>query len=103
MNPEKIKVVKDWPIPKNMKDIRRFLGFTNFYRSLIIGYGEIVGSFYALIKKDIIFIWEQKEEDMFTTFKRRVVEEPVIHNTDPEKPYKVDIDVSDFVRGAQLG
>ncbi len=103
MSPEKIKAVRDWFISKNVNDVRGFLGFTNFYRSLIIGYGEIAGSFYALIKKDIIFIWKQKEEDVFTTFKGRVAEELVIHDTDPEKPYEIDIDISDFVMGVQLG
>ncbi len=56
MNSEKIKAVRDWSISKNMKDVRGFLGFTNFYRSLITGYGEITGPLYALTKKDIIFI-----------------------------------------------
>ncbi len=80
-----------------MKDVRGFLDFTNFYRSLITGYEEITGSFYTLTKKDTIFIWEQKEEDIFITFKGKVVEEPVIHDTDLGKPYKVDIDISDFM------
>ncbi len=103
MSFEKIKTVKDWSISKNMKDVRGFLGFTNFYRSLITGYGEITGSFYILTKKDIIFIWEQKEKDVFITFKGRVVEESIIHDTDLEKPYEVHIDMSDLVIGIQLG
>ncbi len=80
-----------------MKDIKGFLGFTNFYRNLIIGYKEIAGLFYVLIKKDITFIWKQKEEDMFITFKGKIAEESIIYNTDPGKPYKVDIDISDFM------
>ncbi len=103
MSPEKIKTIKNWPISKNMKDIKGFLGFTNFYRNLITGYREIAGLFYVLTKKNIIFIWEQKEEDIFTTFKRRVAEEPVIYNIDLEKLYEIDIDISDFVIGIQLG
>ncbi len=102
MSLEKIKAVKNWSISKNVKDIRGFLGFINFYRNLITGYGKIVGPFYILTKKDIIFIWEQKEEDMFIIFKGRVAEEPVIYNTNPRKLYKVDIDMSDFIIGIQL-
>ncbi len=103
MSLEKIKTVKDWLTPKNVKDIRGFLDFINFYQSLITGYGEIVEPLYILTKKDIIFIWEQKEEDVFIAFKGRVVEESVIHNIDPEKLYEVDIDVLDFMIGVQLG
>ncbi len=40
---------------------------------------------------------------MFIVFKGRVVEESVIHDTDSGKPYEVDIDVSDFAMGVQLG
>ncbi len=102
MNPEKIKTIRNWSIPKNMKDIRGFLDFINFYRNLIIGYGEIVGPFYILTKKDITFIWEQKKEDVFITFKGKVVKEPVIYDANPEKPYEIDIDISDFVIEVQL-
>jgi hypothetical protein len=28
---EKVKVVKSWPVPRNIKDVQGFLGFTNFY------------------------------------------------------------------------
>ena len=35
MDPEKTKVVHDWPVPKNVKDIQSFLGFANFYRRFI--------------------------------------------------------------------
>ena len=31
MEEEKIKAIKDWPIPKNKKNIQQFLGFLNFY------------------------------------------------------------------------
>ena len=32
MEEEKIKAIRDWPIPKNKKNIQQFLGFLNFYR-----------------------------------------------------------------------
>ena len=32
MEEEKIKAIRDWPIPKNKKNVQQFLGFLNFYR-----------------------------------------------------------------------
>jgi len=29
---EKIKAVKEWKTPTKVKDVKSFLGFTNFYR-----------------------------------------------------------------------
>jgi hypothetical protein len=33
-DPSKIKAVKDWPIPRNVKEVRSFLGLTSYYRKL---------------------------------------------------------------------
>ncbi len=103
MSPEKIKIVRNWHMSKNMKEARGFLGFTNFYRSLIIGYREIIGPFYMLIKKDTTFIWEKTKTDIFIAFKGRIITESIIYDIDLEKPYEVDIDISNFMIGVQLG
>ena len=52
MESEKTKVVKEWLIPKKLKDIRVFIGFTNFYKTLIEGYGKIITPLINLTKKD---------------------------------------------------
>jgi hypothetical protein len=41
MDPIKLKVVKDWPRPKTVKDIQKFLGFCNFYRRFVKDYSEL--------------------------------------------------------------
>ena len=40
--PDKVSVVKNWPAIKNVKDLRKFLGFTSFYRRFIQDYAKIV-------------------------------------------------------------
>ena len=42
MDPKKLKTVAGWEPPKNVKGVRRFLGFTRFYRHFVKGYSEIV-------------------------------------------------------------
>jgi hypothetical protein len=39
-DPSKIKAVKDWPIPRNVKEVRSFLGLTSYYRKFIYKYAE---------------------------------------------------------------
>ena len=41
-DPEKIRVLKNWPVPKSVKDVRKFLGFTGYYRRFIKGFSTIV-------------------------------------------------------------
>ncbi len=40
MDPAKLKGIRDWPIPKTVKQVRSFLGFGNFYRKFIRHYSR---------------------------------------------------------------
>ena len=40
-DPSKIEVLKSWPIPKNVHEMRSFLGFCNYYRRFINDYAKI--------------------------------------------------------------
>ena len=33
-DPKKIKTIEEWPIPQNVKDVQRFIGLCNYYRSI---------------------------------------------------------------------
>lgn len=39
---EKIQALRTWPRPKNLKELRSFLGFSGYYRRFIQGYSSIV-------------------------------------------------------------
>jgi hypothetical protein len=53
MDPAKLQPVTDWPAPKNLKDVRRFLGFANFYCRFIKGFAHIARPLNDLTKKDV--------------------------------------------------
>ena len=36
----KVQILKDWPIPQNIHEMRSFLGFVNFYRWFILGFSH---------------------------------------------------------------
>lgn len=40
-DPEKIEAIKTWPCPKNLKELRSFLGFSGYYRRFIKDYSQI--------------------------------------------------------------
>jgi hypothetical protein len=52
----KIKVVKDWPTPKNVKNIQEFLGFINFNQRFIKDYSAKAMALTKLTRKDTLFI-----------------------------------------------
>ena len=41
-DPEKVNALKSWPIPKNLKELRSFLGFSGYYRRFIKSYADRV-------------------------------------------------------------
>ena len=53
MDPDKVKVIQDWPEPQKVKDVQSFLGFANFYRCYIYNYSDIVVLLTWLTQKNV--------------------------------------------------
>ena len=51
VDPDKIKAIMGWPIPKDVLDIRSFMGITGYYRKFIEGFSKIVYPITSLQKK----------------------------------------------------
>jgi hypothetical protein len=56
-SPDKVKAVKDYPKPKNVKDFRAFLGLASFYRRLVPDFAVLAKPLTALTRKDQNFVW----------------------------------------------
>ena len=60
MDLDKLKVVDDWPQPKNVKEFRGFLGIMGWYWVFIKGYAKIAASITKLLRKNAKIIWSQE-------------------------------------------
>jgi hypothetical protein len=103
MQAEKIEAVRDWPTPQNVKDVRSFLGFANYYRRFIQGYAKIAAPMSDLTKNDTKFKWDNKTQEAFDNLRKSITEGPVLRIPDPERPFEVETDASDYALGGQLG
>ena len=51
IDPEKIRAIEDWLVPKDVTDVRSFMGITGYYRRFIEGFSRIENPRNSLQKK----------------------------------------------------
>jgi len=59
MEVEKVDGVLSWPQPKNVRDIRKFLGLANYYRRFIKDFAQVARPINILTRKDEKWRWEE--------------------------------------------
>jgi hypothetical protein len=102
MDPIKLKAVKDWPRPKTVKDIQKFLGFCNFYRRFVKDYSELAWPLFDLIKKGEPFIWTDHHKCAFTGLQHALTSSSVLLLLDYICPFMLYTDASDYATSTIL-
>ena len=102
MDPAKVSAIVEWDSPKNLTDVRSFLGFANFYRRFIKGYSEVVAPIVRLTRKDVPFVWTTDCEAAFNRLKEAFTSAPILSHFDPEREIIVETDASDYVSAGVL-
>lgn len=100
-NPDKIKCVIDFPIPKTHKQIKQFLGLTGYYRKFIQDY-SLVAKPITLCQDAKINILNPEYQNSFETLKRLLTSDPILHYPDFTKEFVLTTDASNYVLGAIL-
>jgi hypothetical protein len=54
---EKIEAIREWSVPKNVTEVKSFMGLAGYYRRLIEGFSNIAHPFTSLQKKSVKFQW----------------------------------------------
>ena len=97
IDPEKIRVIEYWLVPKDVTDVISFMGITGYYRRFIEGFSRIANPINSLQKKGNKFNWNQKCEESFKKLKTLLTSAPILRIVDPNKEFVVCTDACNDV------
>ena len=78
MDPQKIEAVVSWKPPKNVSEVRSFLGLAGYYRKFVEGFSRIAAPLTKLTRKDVKYDWVDTCPQSFEELKGRFTSAPVL-------------------------
>ena len=99
----KTDAVQSFPVPKNQKELRSFLGLCNYYRRFVKSYSKITSPLNALLSKDVKFTWTDQCQVAFYRLKTSLTTPPVLAYPDHSCPFTLTTDASGTAIGYFLG
>ena len=91
-NPDKVRVVQEFPTPTNLKELRSFLGLANYYRRFVRGFSNIANPLNALTKKNVPFVWTVACAKAFAKLKHALVSAPILAYPNFWEPFLLFVD-----------
>lgn len=86
--------IRNFPIPKNQKNVRQFLGKINFYNEYVPKISLILEPLHNLLRKGQEFIWSEECQKAFEYMKNFLCTQPVLAIFDPDQPIHIYTDAS---------
>jgi hypothetical protein len=103
MESDCISAVGNWPTPTTVKEVQRFLGFANYYRRFIQGFGQVAAPITSLLKGGPVRLqWSAEADRDFGRLKALFTDAPVLAHPDPSLAFIVEVDSSEAGVGAVL-
>ncbi|GBG89995.1 hypothetical protein CBR_g50086 [Chara braunii] len=99
---EKIQAIQEWPEPRNVTDVRSFLGLAGYYQRFINGYSKIAAHLTKLQCEDRPFDFDEDARESFLALKAALFSAEVLRIYDPLLPTRVTTDASGYGIGAVL-
>ena len=102
VDPEKVKAILEWPVPKNAHEVRSFMEIAGYYRRFLEGFSKIVKPITTLQCKGVRYEWTKECDSEFIELKRLLTSVPILRVSDMEKDFTVCTDALKQGLGAVL-
>lgn len=101
-DPTKIQAIQSIPAPKDVSQLRSFLGAANYYGKFVKSINAIRGPLDELTHKDVKFVWEAKHQEAFEKIKAVLASDLILTHYDPAKPIVVAADACQYGKGGAI-
>ena len=101
-DPEKVRVIKEWPVPEDESQLKAFLRTASYYRQFVPNYATIAAPLHRASQKGERFRWTVQCEEAFASIKRKLTNAPILAFPQLDEPFILDTDASDKGLGAVL-
>ena len=96
MEEDKVAGVLNWPIPKTVRDIRKFLGLANYYKCFVKDFAKLARPLNNLKKKEEKWRWGEEQQKAFKQLKMVFTSKPLLVVPDLDKEFRMEADASNF-------
>ncbi|KAL0541102.1 hypothetical protein IC582_021135 [Cucumis melo] len=101
VDPAKIRAIREWPTPTNVREVKGFLGLTGYYRKFVQHYGTLAAPLTQLLKL-VRFKWTEEAQESFTKLQNAMMTLPVLALPDFSVPFEIETDAFGYGIGAML-
>ena len=98
----KVKAIREAPTPKNVAELRSFLGLINYYGKFLPNLSATLAPLYKLLKQNTHWCWEQPQIAAFQEAKDALQSSTLLVHYDSTKPITLACDASPYGIGAVL-
>ena len=85
VDPKKIESIMNWPTPRNVTNIRSFMGLVGYYKIFIQGFSKVAHDITSLQKKGMRFKWTSRCEEIFQQLNNLLTSALILKVADLEK------------------
>ena len=101
-DPNKIEAIHSWPVPRNIAEVRRFLGLCSYYRRFAKSFADKAQPLNRHLTKGTPFGWTDECQSSWETLKQCLTSTPVLSYPCPNGDFILDTDASNVGIGAVL-
>ncbi|GBG59909.1 hypothetical protein CBR_g66714 [Chara braunii] len=98
----KVEVIRNWPQPVTVRELRSFLGLASYYRKFVPRFSIVARPLSQLTSKNVPYSWDTAYTNAFQALKDALVSYPVLRIADPKLTFVVTTNASQYGIGAVL-